>query len=338
MAWTAATSCDEDASVIRKLDALNANLRWLQIEIAGKCQQAFVFVKPHACNDKVQDLVREKFAAAGIRIISEGDLDAETIDRDMLIDNHYGAIAAKAVKLDPSELNVPAKGKAAFKKAFGLSWDDAVAKGYVMNAAQAAKKLGASAEEMDARWSKLSRGKTLLKFGGGFYCGKLGDNLFVMNGFYMNMRAVYTTPPAKLHWYTVQWPTGLLSWADFREKVLGATDPSTAAEGSLRRTILDNYTELGLEGKPDTGSNGMHASASPFEALAERMNWTGVEVTEDPYGRALIAAGVSEATIKEWTQDPQVTFNGEKGSLFDLLEDLDSDTVLAKAANVAKQN
>ena len=25
--------------------------------------------------------------------------------------------------------------------------------------------------------------------------------------------------------------------------------------------------------KPNTGDNGVHASASPFEALAERMNW-----------------------------------------------------------------
>jgi hypothetical protein len=34
----------------------------------------------------------------------------------MYIDNHYGAIASKAVKLKPAELNVPEKGQAAFKK------------------------------------------------------------------------------------------------------------------------------------------------------------------------------------------------------------------------------
>lgn len=39
-------------------------------------------------------------------------------------------------------------------------------------------------------------------------------------------------------------------------QVLGATDPSTAVAGSIRREILDKYQELGLSTKPDTGDNG----------------------------------------------------------------------------------
>jgi hypothetical protein len=34
---------------------------------------------------------------------------------------------------------------------------------------------------------------------------------------------------------------------------------------------------LGLQYCPNVGDNGVHASASPFEALAERMNWLKVE-------------------------------------------------------------
>ncbi len=71
----------------------------------------------------------------------------------------------------------------------------------------------------------------------------------------------------------MSWPADSLSWADFRGRVLGATDPSTAPVGSVRRAILDNYEELGLASKPNTGDNGVHASASPFEAMAERVNW-----------------------------------------------------------------
>ena len=152
--------------------------------------------------------------------------------------------------------------------------------------------------------------------------------------FYMSMRSAYTRPPAKLHFFTVQWPTDSLSWADFREKVLGATDPSTAAAGSLRRDILDKWQALGLASRPNVGDNGVHASASPFEALAERMNWMAVPVEEDPFGRGMLAAGVSEATIKEWATDPQVRYGGKRTSLFDLLEDLDADDVLAKVKDV----
>jgi hypothetical protein len=102
-----------------------------------------------------------------------------------------------------------------------------------------------------------------------------------MNGFYMEMRSAYCSEGEKIHWYTVTWPTDSLSWESFRGDVLGATDPSAAPKGSIRRTILDKYKELGLKSKPNTGDNGVHASASPFEGLAERCNWLGAKVEED---------------------------------------------------------
>ena len=49
--------------------------------------------------------------------------------------------------------------------------------------------------------------------------------------------------------------------------------PATAEPGSLRQAIFANWRSLGLKAEPDVGDNGVHASASPFEALAERLNW-----------------------------------------------------------------
>ena len=174
--------------------------------------------------------------------------------------------------------------------------------------------------------------------GGGFYCGKV-DGIYVMNGFYMQMRAAYTNPGEKIQWYTVSWPADSLSWEDFRGKVLGATDPTAAPKDSIRRQILDKYKELGLKTKPDTGNNGVHASASPFEALAERMNWLGVAVEEDNFGKGLLAAKVTPGTIKVWAEDSQVSVEGETApgktmSVFDTLEDLDSDIVLSKVRKI----
>ena len=63
-----------------------------------------------------------------------------------------------------------------------------VAAGKVYNAKDGAVKLGLDAEGVNQEWSKLTRGKDLIKFGGGFYCGKVKD-IYVMNGFYMSMRA-----------------------------------------------------------------------------------------------------------------------------------------------------
>lgn len=64
----------------------------------------------------------------------------------------------------------------------------AVASGKVFNAKDGAEKLGLDSEGVNAEWSKLTRDKDLIKFGGGFYCGKVKD-IYVMNGFYMSMRA-----------------------------------------------------------------------------------------------------------------------------------------------------
>lgn len=298
---------------------------------------AFVFIKPHAVTPKTKALVKEMLAKSGIKVTGEGSLNAKTIDEEMLIDTHYGAIASKAVKKLPSELNVQPKKQEEFKQMFGISWEDALAQGKVYNAKAACEKLRINGAGLDKIWSGLSRGQNLIKFGGGFYCGEVEPGMFVINGFYMQMRSAFTTPPASIQYFTVEWPAASLSWEDFRGKVLGATDPKTAEGGSVRRAILEQWKGLGLKSEPNTGDNGVHASASPFEALAERMNWLKASAEDDEYGAALIDAGVSVDTIKEWTEDPQVPFDGRKQSLFDLLEDLDAKTCLEKATKILKQ-
>jgi len=326
-----------------KVDAMTAKVESLQVELSGKTNSAFVFIKPHACKGKpgsVESVVEGKFKESGIRVTDKGEISAEEIDKNMLIDNHYGAIASKAVKLKPSELNVPDKGKKQFEAAFGESWDSAVAAGKVFNAKDGAEKLGIDAEGVNGEWSKLTRGKNLIKFGGGFYCGKVKD-IYIMNGFYMSMRSAYCNPGEKIQWYTVSWPSDSLSWGDFRGNILGATDPTEAPKGSIRREIFDQYKKLGLATKPNTGDNGVHASASPFEALAERNNWLGKSVEEDSYGKGLMAAGVPLATIGKWSGDCQVAVEGETKdgktmSVFDSLEDLDADTILVKVSKISK--
>jgi nucleoside diphosphate kinase len=164
---------------------------------------------------------------------------------------------------------------------------------------------------------------------------KTDQPIFVINGFYMSMREKYTKRDVCVHYYLVEWESAKLSWEDFRAKVLGATDPATAAPGSLRRVIYDRWKELELTACPDVGENGMHGSASPFEAMAERVNWIGETLEKDQFAKTLSAAGVSKKIIAEWTKDPQVDVDGGKASLFDTLEDMNSDKCLAKALKIA---
>ena len=142
-------------------------------------------------------------------------------------------------------------------------------------------------------------------------------------------------PPLRPPSAQVEWDPLQLRWADFRYKVLGTTDPAGAAGPSLRSLILQRWRGLGLPGEPTVQDNGVHASASPFEAMAERLNWLGADVHFDEFGAALLQAGVPMATLTQWLDDPQVEFEGQRTSVFDLLQDLDAPSCVRKAQLIA---
>jgi len=300
---------------------------------------AFVFVKPHAVTDATKALVKSGLEAKGIKITAEGALTAEQIDEGKLIDQHYYAIASKATILKPAQLNVPAD---KFKAQFGIEWQAALDSGKVLNALDGCAALGITADEMDAQWGICKKAKKLIKFGGGFYCGLIEiegkESYYVFNGFFMSMRAKFTTPGTSIYYYVVEWDSSAVSWADFRGSVLGPTDPVEAPADSLRGQIYSKWESLGLAAVPDVGDNGVHASASPFEALAERANWVKADVATDSFGAQLVAAGVSVDTINAWSVDPQVLVGGEKGSLFDSVEDMDTAACIEKLSAISLEN
>ena len=118
---------------------------------------------------------------------------------------------------------------------------------------------------------------------------------------------------------------------------VGPTDPEAAPTDSLRGAILAQWEELGLMSNPNTGANGVHTSASPFEALIERVNWLDYRADRDSFGKLMLWAGVSRSLFKEWSDDPQVTFSvlPMTKSIFDTLEDMDSDLCFAHCQLIA---
>ena len=298
---------------------------------------AFVFIKPHANTEAVRKLVAAEFEKRGINVSAQGEITGEEIDKNLFIDQHYYAIASKATILKPHELNIPTD---KFKETFGLEWEDALKAGNVFNAMDACKELGVDAAGLDKLWAQAKKDKKLVKFGGGFYCGKIdvdGKSIYSFNGFFMEMRSKFTLPGTSIHYYTVDFDPATTKWEDFRGKVLGPTDPADAPAGSLRRAVYDDWAKLGLSAVPNVGDNAVHASASPFEALAERNNWLSSPVATDAFGKPLLASGVSAEKIKAWSVDPQVPTGeaGKKQSIFDQLEDLDAKDCIAKAVTLS---
>ena len=296
---------------------------------------AFVFIKPHANTRAVQDLVVAKLTSKRVKILAEGDIAAAKIDKDKLIDQHYYAIASKATLLKPEQLPVP---EAKFEAKFGIPWKQALADGLVYNAIDACAKLGVDADGLDAKWQAAKAAGDMEKFGGGFYGAKLGDGIFVFNGFFMTMRSAFVAPGASIHYYVVEWDPKDLKWSEFRGDLLGPTDPAVAPLASLRGEIFAEWKALGLPNEPFTGENGVHASASPLEGLAERANWLKASVSKDSFGKAALAAGVPRKALDSWFVDPRVRVKGgESGSVFDMLEDLDADECLAAMLTIERE-
>jgi nucleoside diphosphate kinase len=284
---------------------------------------ALVFIKPHAVNDAVVSLSREHLAAAGVEVVKDGRLTGAEILKGSIIDDHYAALAANAVKLAPKDLNVPEENRAKFQAEFGKAYDAAAADGTVINLASwQAENPGMSAAEIERRWRA---GKTV-KLAPGTYVSEIegGAGKLVVNGFYASMREKFISGGALVHWFLVRFPEASLSWAAFREATIGATNPEEAAPGSLRRRVLDEWAALGLPCQPSTADNGVHASAGPVEGLRERAIWLGTALDADPFGAELLAAGVSRATVERLCANEVVSLLGATGPAYDLTEGVDS--------------
>merc|ERR1712216_807981 len=135
--------------------------------------EAFLFIKPHAVTDATKAYVKKALEEKGIKVVKEGTLNGAVIGKDKLIDNHYYAIANKASLTKPADLNPPANGQAEFERKFGLSWKQALAEGRVYNAVDGCKRLGIGGDKMDKQWAAAKKAGLLVKFGGGFYAGKI---------------------------------------------------------------------------------------------------------------------------------------------------------------------
>jgi UMP-CMP kinase len=290
---------------------------------------AFVFIKPHAVNDSVQDLVKQHFLAHEIEIVRQGSMTSEHISKHGLIDSHYAALAENAVKVTPGDLGVAAGTKLMFEAQFGCAWDKALEEGKLMNLAGFQDQFpDMSVEAIENKW----RAGKALKLAPGTYVGHMKDeDVFVVNAFYGQMRQKYIQPGASMVWFVVKFSEATLSWQRFRGNIIGATDPTKAGSGSLRGKILANWKELGLTTVPNMGDNGVHASAGPVEGLKERMVWLSNTMETDPAGRAMIKAGVSPALLEAWCSNSVCEIAGKKDKAFDLLEDIDTSEAIRLA-------
>ncbi len=150
------------------------------------------------------------------------------MDKEKLVDQKYYAIASKATLVKPDQLPISKNKRHKFKRGFNASWNEMMSAGKIYNAADACKFLGVDANGLNAAWVKAKKDRKHIKLGNGFYCALIDSipgkpPIYVLNGFFMAMRAKFVNRGASIHYYVVEFSSDELKWADFRGKVLGQT-------------------------------------------------------------------------------------------------------------------
>eukprot|EP00771_Trimastix_marina_P001503 gnl/Trimastix_PCT/2584.p1 GENE.gnl/Trimastix_PCT/2584~~gnl/Trimastix_PCT/2584.p1 ORF type:complete len:321 (+),score=69.29 gnl/Trimastix_PCT/2584:114-1076(+) len=292
-------------------------------EKALSMNTAVIFLKPHvASNSKVLELTKQRLAEKHVHIRCEGQVSSEQIGEKKMVDMHYSAIAEKGAIRSPHEIDITPAQKETFREHFGQEWDTTE---NLVNAVQFQSMAHCSGIELNAAYQTAG----FKKLGGGFYVAKmtwpgLDKEYFVVNGFYPSMREKYLKPGEGIYWFLVEFEPQHVTWAHFRQSIIGATNPEAAAPESLRGEMLATHESLGFD-RPSIQDNCVHASAGPLEGARERNIWCQLPLATDPFLTMLRERSVSPENIERLLDNPTIQLpDGTRGSVFDLTEDCDA--------------
>lgn len=120
------------------------------------------------------------------------------------------------------------------------------------------------------------------------------------------------------------------SWMFLRKELAGATNPAEAAEGSIRRSLLDNRKKLQLVAFGQ-GYNGIHLSAGPLEGMVDVQRFFSedseglrIALHETCFGQLLLSAGLSIEKLQALAQNAMLINQGRELRAFDLTEEMDA--------------
>lgn len=294
--------------------------------------QFIFFVKPEVTLednnikfDKVLDLVFDKLSEFNLSVENVKVLGAKYLDKYSIISQHYGVIN-KLSNAPLEYMSEDAKNK--LKEVANVS---DLKDCNVMGAFEFLNKYPYfNADSLDVLWQN----KETKKLAGGTYLENLKvdtDNVYLINGFHPRQITHFTKEGRSIVVFTV---SGNLPWSDARGKFIGATNPQSAYELSLRRVLLDKQAEYGMP-EVSQGLNGFHLSAGPVEGLIELIRYNSdfsdnskVKSHKDfDFGKKL-AATFSEETVQQILNNVNVDFEGKKLSVFDLTEEKSANEAL----------
>ena len=283
-----------------------------------------IFLKPDILelNDRlgpVWELIHRRLEAYGVELTAATALDAEVLRRYRLIHQHYGVINTVSME------GVKALSKAAKEKL------DA----FLANLPSDTEVLGA--HQFIDRYPMFSPPALSIlydnlpghRFAGGTYGVVVrisGRTVVLLNGFHPEQLDLFESPGAVIMCFVGR---STRSWSDLRQNMTGATNPADANEGSIRRSLLESRSELGLTAVTSL-RNGVHVSAGPVEASVEIARYftpygTGPDISplSTSFGQRLQTFGSVELA-DALVRNDEVVLDGRLQPAFDATEERDA--------------
>jgi hypothetical protein len=335
---------DLASKILKALPAVAAaeepSERWIsplrQSQPAGR-NHFVLFLKPEALAledgvnvEGVLELVLSKLRASGIKTGAARLLNGPYLGQYRIMEAHYGVIN-RASRLGEAALSQPTK-KKLMAECPGVD--------HVLGAHQFLGKYpDISAFALNVLTDTLGTKKVASgKYYGVFNVG--GEKVVVLNPFHPQQLLHYTQPGRAIVVFECSTDT---DWAVLRNGVTGATDPTRAAPGSIRRTLLDRKSELGLR-DVSTANNGVHCSAGPLEAMAEYVRFFSdhakgelIDPEETPFGRLLAKHGLGKKDIAGLAKNPLLGRGADATYAFNLTEEKDSDAAADLLAGASRK-
>ena len=296
------------------------------LELGGRRQNELLFfLKPECFLTSTQsqqadlvETVMRRFDEFGCRVCGCVVIRGPKLRADQIMDRHYGFIngASRDVVsiLGPGEL-------AALRAAVGANPETPILGGHEFLAAHPMS----DEKSLDALWA--SRKARKLRSGLYFESYVFEDQpVILVNGFHPAQLAHFTRDDRKIVLMVLE---SEMPWKVLRSTMLGDTFPERAVADSIRRTLYENPQRFGLA-DVSIANNCSHLSAGPFEALFELWNFLGSSRTADfkldhtRMWKLAGAVGVREADVLRALENPVAQVGGERRSLFDATEELDS--------------
>lgn len=286
--------------------------------------EALLFIKPHvfrqaADPSSVIAEIKKHLATEEISVLEEKVVSGEQVRENNMAEKHY-LVIARSARSHPGELSATLSTRDKFQSEYGISWEDAIENGSVINPFIMMEKVldNGTASEIKKIWESVS---SAVMIAPGAYVKKVKANNkehFLINGFYPSMKEDFEKEDAQIHCMIIQFDSDKLSWSSFRDEIIGKTNPAAALESSVRGSFFKKQATFGLA--MSDNANLIHASAGPLEAAKEELLWMGKNIEDILFFKLLDSEGFTEDKIKWLSDAPIVDYQGVTDTIFEHTE------------------